>query len=76
MLLTLSSLFLDILKSLKHGHHVGRPCIPPILFVGLVLVRWLTSGCTEGLTILVVAATLIRVVCLVGSRLVFSSGLT
>ena len=66
-LLTLSSLFLAFLNGLKHGCHICQPFPAPMLLVGLMLVKQLTSGCTKGLAILIITPTLTRIEGLVGA---------
>ena len=65
--LTISSLFLAFLNGLKHGCHICQPFPAPMLLVGLMLVKQLTSGCTKGLAILIITTTLACIVGLVGA---------
>ncbi len=66
MLLTSFLLFLKpFLNGLEHGCHISHLLIAPKFLVGLLRVRGLTWGCTEGLAILVVLATVVGVVRLV-----------
>ncbi len=50
---------------LEHGCHISHLLVAPKLLVGLLCVGGLTWGCTEGLAILVVLATVIGIVRLV-----------
>ena len=69
MLLSLSSLFLAF--GLSEWPQAWLPYTPalshPMLIVGLMLVKRLTSGCTEGLAILIIKAEKARIVGLVGA---------
>jgi hypothetical protein len=58
---------LAFLNGLKHGCHIRQPFLTPMLIVGLMLVKRLTSGCTEGLAILIIKAEKARIVGLVGA---------
>ncbi len=66
-LLILSSFFLAFLKGLKHGGHICQPFLAPTYLVGLMFIVWFTSGCTKGITILIIMVTLDRIVGLVGA---------
>ena len=68
-LLTLSSFLLTFLNGLKHGCHICQPFLAPMLFVGLMLVGWLTSSCNKGLAILIIALTLAGIVGQVGATM-------
>jgi hypothetical protein len=57
------------LKGLKHDCHIRHLLIAPILLVGLLCIGGLTCGCAKGLTILVILATLIGIVHLVGAAM-------
>ena len=66
MLFTFCSFFLAFLNGLEHRRHIRQPFLAPILFVGLMFFGRLTSIPSEGLTILVPATTLGRIVSLMG----------
>ena len=63
-LLTFCSFFLALLDSLEHGGHVCQPFLAPILLVGLMFIRQLSSKLSEGLTILIPMAAVSRVMSL------------
>ena len=65
-LFTFRSFFLAFLNGLEHRRHIRQPFLALILFVGLMFLGWLTSILSEGLTILVPATTLGRIVSLMG----------
>ena len=77
MLLTLLASFLLFLKpflnGLEHGCHISHLLIAPKLLVGLTCIGGLTWGCTEGLAILVVLATVAGVVRLVRAAVSLAS---
>ncbi len=73
-LLTFCGLFLAFLKnSLEHGHHVCKPFLAPILLVGLMFFKQLSSKLSKGLTILVPIATFGHVVSLMGPAMSLAS---
>jgi hypothetical protein len=53
------------MKGLEHGCNIGHLFVAPKFLVGLLCVGGLTWGCTEGLAILVVLATVVGIVRLV-----------
>ncbi len=61
-LLTFLLFLKPFLNGLEHGRHVGQLLVAPKFLVGLTCIGGLTRGCTEGLAILVVLATVAGVV--------------
>jgi len=50
-----------LLKGLEHGCHKSHLLVAPKFLVGLLCVGGLTCGCTKGLAILVVLATVVGI---------------
>ncbi len=61
-LLTFLLFLKSFLNGLEHGRHIGQLLVAPKFLVGLTCVGGLTWGCTKGLAILVVLATVAGVV--------------
>ena len=73
MLLAFLLFLKPFLNGLEHGCHIGQLLVALKLLVGLTCIGGLTWGCTEGLAILVVFATVAGVVRLVRAAVSLSS---
>jgi hypothetical protein len=65
--------FLGFRISLEHGLHEGHILFAPKLLVGLLGLGGLTCGRPEGLTILIIAMAVPRIVRLIGAAVGFAT---